>query len=81
MKREILEATFPGITGEYSESVESRGWWAAFQNKCDIYQILVLNKKFLAQSLVNGKYEKCNPIPLKAISLLAKYIDEVPDQN
>lgn len=76
MRREILEAVFPKRKGKYEESEFPQGWYCAFVNGSDVYQAIVIDGKFSAQTLIDGVYDKNIPIPLKAIVLLAKYIED-----
>ena len=75
MKREILEAVFPNIKGEYTEdlSLEMPDWNVGFVSSGNVYQVAFLNGKFSAQTLIKGDYTPGLPIPIKAILLLAEY--------
>ncbi len=73
MKREILEAQFPGIEGEYKELETHKGWWAAMVNEEIIHQINFFNGKFYAETLIGLVRDSHIPITIKAIHLISRY--------
>ncbi len=76
MRREILEAVFPCASGEYSESELNRGGWKAEIDGGDIaWRVGVLYGEFFATEFHYLKAKPISDIPIKAILLLAKYIE------
>lgn len=73
MRREILEAVFPGIKGQYKESETHEGWWAAMVNEEVIHQINFFNGKFYAETLIGLEHNSHISIPIKAIHLISQY--------
>lgn len=73
MKREILEAQFPGIEGEYKEFETHKGWWAAIVDEEVIHQVNFFNGKFYAETLIGLEYNSHIPITIKAIHLISRY--------
>ena len=70
MKREILEAQFPGIDGVYEEKQTDRGWSAVFTTKFFDYMIRMIDGEFSASIIPTKPHVN---IKLKAILLLAEH--------
>lgn len=75
MKREILETVFPDAKGEYREGQHDNSWSAGLKDhkSGNTWQINMWHGEFWAEKIINNDWVKCNPIPIKAILLLAKY--------
>jgi hypothetical protein len=72
MKRQILEAVFPGAAGMYSEGGDEFCWWAGFTEGHDVQQVNFINDLVYAETLINNNHNYV-PIPIKAIHLISQY--------